>query len=90
MAEKRVPIRTCIACRREFNKGELLRIVKSKDGGFFVDPSGKADGRGAYICKSSECFKKLNKARLLDRVFKTPVPQEVYAKIEEELVENAE
>lgn len=86
MAGKNIPIRTCIACRSEFEKKELLRIVKNKDGGFSVDKSGKADGRGAYICHSAECAKKLFKAKLLDRVFKEPVPQEIYEKLGEELL----
>ncbi len=89
MAEKRVPIRTCIACRREFGKQELLRIVKNKDGVFSIDKTGKADGRGAYICASADCFKKLAKAKLLDKAFKTSVPENIYRGIEEEALENA-
>ena len=86
MAEEQQPVRTCIACRAEFAKKELLRIVKDKDGNFSVDLTGKANGRGAYICKKTECAKKLNKAKLLDRVFGTAVPSEIYQKIEEELL----
>ena len=47
MTGKNIPIRTCIVCRREFEKKELLRIVKTKDGNFRADQTGKADGRGA-------------------------------------------
>jgi predicted RNA-binding protein YlxR (DUF448 family) len=86
MTEKKLPVRTCIACRKEFNKPELLRIVKTKDGEFFVDRKGKANGRGAYICNSTDCCKKLKKAKLLDRVFNMPVPEEIYLNIEEELL----
>ena len=77
MTGKYIPIRTCIACRNEFEKNELLRIVRTK---------GKSDGRGAYICRSPECAKKLFKAKLLDRIFKTGVPAAIYEKIEEELL----
>ncbi|MBQ7373567.1 MAG: YlxR family protein [Clostridia bacterium] len=86
MTEKKQPVRTCIACRAEFAKKELLRIVKSKDGEIFVDASGKANGRGAYICGKAECVKKLNKAKLLDRVFGLPVPSEIYQSIEGEIL----
>ena len=89
MTGKNIPIRTCIVCRREFEKKELLRIVKTKDGNdgeFLVDKTGKSDGRGAYICRSPECAKKLFKAKLLDRIFKTGVPAAIYEKIEEELL----
>ena len=74
MTGKYIPIRTCIACRNEFKKNELLRIVRVNDGEFLVDKTGKSDGRGAYICSSPECAKKLFKAKLLDKVFKTGVP----------------
>ncbi|MBE5742255.1 MAG: YlxR family protein [Clostridiales bacterium] len=86
MAEKRLPVRTCIACRKEFNKPDLLRIVKTKDGEFLVDKTGKANGRGAYICTSENCVKKLKKVKLLDKIFSTPVPDEIYIRIEEELL----
>lgn len=86
MVEKRQPVRTCIACRQEFAKKDLLRIVKDKDGNFSVDVSGKANGRGAYICKNPECAKRLKKAKFLDKVFATAVPVEIYQAIEEELL----
>lgn len=86
MTGKYIPIRTCIACRNEFEKNELLRIVRTKDGEFLVDKTGKSDGRGAYICRSPECAKKLFKAKLLDKIFKTGVPAAIYEKIEEELL----
>ena len=86
MIEKKVPVRTCICCRNEFEKKQLLRIVKTKDGVFSIDRTGKANGRGAYICSRIECAKKLNKAKVLDRVFSMAVPQEIYSQIEEELL----
>ena len=86
MAEKRQPVRTCIACREEFDKKDLLRIVRDKEGNISVDVTGKSNGRGAYICKKAECYKKLKKAKLLDRVFAMQVPAEVYDAVEEELL----
>ncbi len=86
MTEKRQPVRTCIACREEFDKKDLLRIVKDKEGNISVDVTGKSNGRGAYICKKAECFKKLHKAKLLDRAFAMQVSAEVYNAVEEELL----
>lgn len=86
MTEKRQPVRTCIACREEFDKKDLLRIVKDKEGNISVDVTGKSNGRGAYICKKAECFKKLKKAKLLDRVFAMQVASEIYEAVEEELL----
>ncbi len=86
MTEKKQPVRTCIACREEFDKKALLRIVKDKEGNISVDVTGKSNGRGAYICKKAECYKKLKKAKLLDRVFAMQVSPEIYDYVEEELL----
>ena len=84
MKEKKIPMRMCIACHEMMPKKEMLRIVKPKDGEVSIDFTGKAAGRGAYICDNSECIKKLRKARLLNKVFSAEIPQEVYDKIEVE------
>lgn len=81
MAEKKIPMRTCIACRCEKFKKELIRIVKNKDGEFFVDRTGKISGRGAYICDDKKCFEKVLKKKLLSHSFGVEVPSEVYDKI---------
>ena len=78
-------LRMCIVCREHSDKKELLRIVKNKDGQIFVDKTGKANGRGAYICKSKECLNKLKKSRGLNRAFKCEVSDDVYIMIGEEI-----
>ncbi|MBQ3235629.1 MAG: YlxR family protein [Clostridia bacterium] len=84
MAEKKVPMRTCIACRAEKPKKELIRIVKSKDGEFSVDKTGKLNGRGAYLCDDPNCAQKIIKKKMLKSAFGVEVPDEVYAKLTEE------
>ncbi len=74
-------LRMCIVCRDQSDKKELLRIVKNKNGEIFVDKTGKANGRGAYVCKEKECYAKLCKTKALNKAFKCNVPQEVYEKI---------
>ena len=81
------PQRMCIACREMKDKKELVRVVKNNEGEIFVDLTGKANGRGAYVCKSKECFAKLKKQKGLNKAFKCPVEQEIYSKIEGELFE---
>ncbi len=81
---KKIPLRQCIACRELKEKKSMLRIVKNAEGKIFLDFSGKAAGRGAYICDSTECVHKLRKSRLLDRTFSCKVGDEVYDGIEEE------
>lgn len=78
-------LRMCIVCREHSDKKELLRIVKNKDGQIFVDKTGKANGRGAYICKSKDCLNKLKKSRGLNRAFKCEVGGDVYDMIGEEI-----
>ena len=53
---KKIPTRLCIGCRQQHPKKELVRIVRSPEGDFSVDHTGKKAGRGAYICNNKECF----------------------------------
>jgi hypothetical protein len=82
--QRKIPLRQCMACRELKDKKEMLRVVKNKEGQIFIDFSGKAAGRGAYICDNEECIKKLKKQRLINKVFSCEVGDEVYNAIEEE------
>jgi uncharacterized protein len=53
---KHVPLRTCVACRTTGAKRGLVRIVRTPQGGVEVDPTGKAPGRGAYLCRRRRCW----------------------------------
>ena len=83
--DKKIPMRTCIACRACKDKREMLRVVKYGDE-ISLDKTGKANGRGAYICNDAECFKKLKKSKLLNRAFSCAVDDSVYDKIAEEFL----
>lgn len=62
---RKQPVRTCVACRAARPKKELIRIVRSPEGRVYVDPTGKANGRGAYICPVRECLERaLSKGKL--------------------------
>ena len=84
--EKKIPLRMCIACREMKPKKEMLRIVKNAAGDINLDFSGKLPGRGAYICDSEACIKKLAKYRLLHKTFSREVDESVYKAIEEEFL----
>ncbi len=86
MEPRKVPMRTCIACRTEQPKREMVRVCKSPEGVISLDFSGKLPGRGAYVCKQEACIKKLGQKKLLARAFSMPVGPEVYARIEEEFL----
>lgn len=76
--------RTCIACGAHRGKDGLQRIVRASDGTVSFDATGKAAGRGAYVC-SIECFEKMKKNRGLDRALKTKVSAEDYERVAEQM-----
>ena len=55
---KHKPQRTCIACRETKDKRDLIRVVRTPAGDFIIDPTGKANGRGAYLCRQTSCWEK--------------------------------
>lgn len=83
--EKKIPMRTCIACRANKPKKELIRIVKSGEE-IKLDRTGKLNGRGAYICDDVECAKKLKKGKLINKAFSCQVEDQVYDRIMEEFL----
>ena len=85
MEKKKIPMRTCIACRSEKPKRELVRVVKFGEN-ISLDVTGKANGRGAYVCNDKECIAKLKKQKLLNRAFSCQVPDEIYDKIMEDFL----
>ena len=70
---KNLPKRTCIGCSEVKLKKDLIRIVKNKEGQIFIDKTGKANGRGAYICDNIECLEKAIKTKRLERTFETQI-----------------
>ena len=82
---KKIPMRTCIACRTSKPKKELIRVVKFNEE-IKLDLTGKANGRGAYVCNDVECIKKLKKGKLLNRAFSCEVSNETYDAIMEEFL----
>ena len=83
--EKKVPIRTCIACKTAKPKKELIRVVKFDDQ-IKLDLTGKLNGRGAYVCNDENCICKLKKQRLLNRAFSCQVEDSVYDRILEDFL----
>lgn len=88
MKQKKIPLRKCNGCGEQKDKRELVRIVKNADGEISLDLTGKAAGRGAYICPDAECLKKARKAKRIEKAFECAVPSEVYDKLEEQLKNN--
>ena len=83
--KKKIPMRKCVGCGEMKPKKDLMRILKTETGEFLVDADGKKNGRGAYICRSVECFHKAVKSRGLERSFRQQIPEEVYDRLEKEM-----
>lgn len=75
---KSLPQRTCMGCNAKKDKKELIRIVKNKEGNISIDRTGKAQGRGAYICDNIECLNKVIKSKRLEKALDTKISEEVY------------
>ena len=84
---KKIPQRMCLGCQESKAKRELIRIVRSPEGAFSVDTTGKKPGRGAYICPKMECFNAARKSKGLERSFKSPIDKSVYELLEQQLKE---
>lgn len=96
MKQKKIPMRKCIGCGEMKPKRELVRVVKAPDikdengeiiekGELSLDLIGKKPGRGAYVCKNTECLDKAIKAKRFERSFKGQIPEYIFDGIKEEL-----
>jgi hypothetical protein len=75
---KKIPMRMCTGCMEMKPKKELIRVVKNKEGEISLDLVGKKPGRGAYVCKSTDCLEKAFKTKRLSRNLETSISQEIY------------
>ena len=83
MSARKIPLRKCIACNEMKPKKKLIRIVKNKDNEVKVDLTGKANGRGAYICPTVECFDKGYNDKKIQKALQVEVAEEIYSKLKE-------
>lgn len=80
-----MPVRMCVGCQEMKNKKEMIRVIKTPEGTFMLDVTGKKNGRGAYVCPSEECLQLARKNKGLERSFKQAIPAEVYESLEKEM-----
>lgn len=85
MQVKKKPERQCVGCRECKEKRKLIRIVKTAEGDYKLDSTGRQNGRGAYLCNSPECLAKARKTNALSRSFHTNVPSEIYDELERQM-----
>ncbi len=78
MKIKKTPMRTCVVTKEKCEKRDLLRIVRTPEGNVILDPTGKANGRGAYLKKDEEVIKKAKTSKILDRILEVDIPDNIY------------
>ena len=82
---RKIPMRMCVGCREMKPKAQLLRVVKPAEGEARIDRTGKASGRGAYICPRPECLKKAQKSRALERALDAKIDEAVFSQLEAQM-----
>ncbi len=85
MANKKIPMRQCVGCREMKPKRDLIRVIRTEEHTVCLDPTGKKNGRGAYLCLNRECLQRAVKSRGLEHSLKTAIPEEIYAEFEKEM-----
>ena len=79
MQRRHPPLRLCLGCGQQRPKRELLRVVRTPEGEVRLDPGGKLNGRGAYVCPDKECLQKALRSQRLGRALDVEVPAETVA-----------
>ncbi len=82
---KKIPMRQCIGCGEMKEKKSLVRIIRSPEGEISLDTTGRANGRGAYLCRSVSCLQLAEKKKALNRAYGMSVPSEIYRSLEKSL-----
>ena len=84
---RKIPLRKSVVSGEVIDKRDLLRIVKNKEGEIFIDPTGKKNGRGAYIKKDLDVLAKAIKTKVLEKHLETPIDNTIYEEMKE-IIEN--
>ena len=85
MKQKKIPMRMCVGCREMKPKKELIRVVRQPSGQVMLDRTGKAAGRGAYVCPDSACLEKARTSKVLERTLEASIEPAVYEQLAKEL-----
>ena len=85
MKTKKIPMRMCLGCNEMKSKRDMIRVVKAPSGEVSLDFTWKKSGRGAYVCKNIECFRKARKARRFEKSLSCMIEESVFEEMENEL-----
>ena len=79
---KKIPMRSCVVTGEKLEKRDLIRVVRDNTGRVFIDLTGKANGRGAYLKKDLDVIKKAKMNKILDRRLEVSVDVSIYEELE--------
>ena len=79
---KKIPMRSCVVTGEKCEKRDLIRVVRDNTGRVFVDLTGKANGRGAYLKRDLDVIKKAKMNKILDRRLEVSVETSIYEELE--------
>jgi len=79
---KKIPMRSCVVTGEKCEKRDLIRIVRDNTGKVFIDETGKANGRGAYLKRELSVINKAKQNKILDRRLEVEVPAIIYEELE--------
>lgn len=82
MKQRKIPLRTCVVTKEKLEKKDLIRVVRNNENEVFVDVTGKANGRGAYIKKDLEVLEKAKNSKILERHLETKIDDKIYDELE--------
>ncbi len=85
MTTKKIPLRRCAGCNEQKSKKEFVRVVRTPEGQIILDDTGKANGRGVYLCPDVKCLQKAKKAKRLEKSLDVAIPEEIWKSLEERL-----
>ncbi len=90
MKKNREVLRTCVICRKQFEKKDLIRLVRTNDNSIVVDPTFKMNGRGAYVSKDIECIENNKLKQKLQQSFKISISDEDFEALLTEIREGVQ
>ena len=83
MRVRKIPLRKCIGCGENKPKKEMIRVVRNKELEVKIDPTGKMNGRGAYICSNISCLEQAKKSKRLSNALEIEIPSSIYEELRE-------
>lgn len=81
MKTKKIPLRSCVVSKEKLPKQELIRVVKNKENEVFIDLTGKANGKGAYIKKDLAILEIAIKTKALEKHLETKIENNIYEEL---------